>query len=127
MMRKVVPFGVILLGCLIIGMGLASPGWGQPFMLDGTHWTDISYEAKITYVKGVGNMADFECQAGGPKRGQSFCICTMLVQELKDKSIDTVVKEIDQYFAENPGKLKTPVLEVMIRRATKLCPPETTK
>jgi hypothetical protein len=72
-------------------------------------------------------MADFECQVGGPKRGQSFCLCAMLVQELKDKSIDAVVKEIDQYYKENPGKLKTPVLEVLVRRATQLCPPETTK
>ena len=64
-MRKVLPCGLILLGCLICGLGLASPGWSQPFMLDGTHWTDISYDAKVTYVKGVGNMADFECQAGG--------------------------------------------------------------
>jgi hypothetical protein len=127
MMRKVVSLGVILLGCLICGLGLTSPGWGQPFMLDGTHWTDISYEAKVTYVKGVGNMADFECQAGAPKQSRSYCICTMLVQELKDKSIDTVVKEIDQYYKESPDKLKTPVLEVMVRRATKLCPPETTK
>ncbi len=101
-MRKVVPFGVILLGCLICGLGLASPGWGQPFLLDGTHWTDISYDAKVTYVKGVGNMADFECQAGGPKRGRSFCIATMLVQELKDRTIDSVVKEIDQYYQGEP-------------------------
>ena len=51
----------------------------------------------------------------------------MLVQELKEKTIDTVVKEIDQYYKENPDKLKTPVLEVLVRRATQLCPPETTK
>jgi hypothetical protein len=126
-MRKVVLFGVILLSCLICSLGPASPGWSQPFMLDGTHWNDISYEAKVTYVKGVGNMADFECQAGAPKQSRSYCICSMLVQELKDKSIDSVVKEVDQYYKESPEKLKTPVLEVMVRRATKLCPPETTK
>ena len=126
-MRKVVPFGLILLGVLICGLGMASPGWGQPFLLDGTHWTDISYDAKVTYVKGAGNMADFECQAGAPKQSRGYCIAMMLVEELKYKSIDSVVKEIDQYYLENPGKLKTPVLEVLVRRATKLCPPETTK
>jgi hypothetical protein len=127
MMRKVVPFGLILLGWLIFGLGTAAPGWGQAFLLDGTHWTDISYDAKVTYVKGVGNMADFECQADGPKKGQGYCIAYMLVQELKDKTIDSVVKEIDQYYKENPNKLNTTVLEVMLRRATKLCPPETRK
>jgi hypothetical protein len=127
MMRKVVPFGLILLGVLICGLGMTSPGWGQPFLLDGTHWTEISYDARVTYIKGVGNMADFECQAGAPKQSRSYCIAMMLVQELKEKSIDSVVKEIDQYYKENPGKLNTPVLEVLVRRATKLCPPETTK
>jgi hypothetical protein len=127
MMRKVVPFGLILLGWLIFGLGTAAPGWGQAFLLDGTHWTDISYDAKVTYVKGVGNMADFECQADGPKKGQGYCIAYMLVQELKDKTIDSVVKEIDQYYKENPNTLNTTVLEVMLRRATKLCPPETKK
>ena len=126
-MRKVVPFGLILLGVLICGLGMTSPGWGQPFLLDGTHWTEISYDARVTYIKGVGNMADFECQAGAPKQSRSYCIAMMLVQELKEKSIDSVVKEIDQYYKENPGKLNTPVLEVLVRRATKLCPPETTK
>ena len=126
-MREVLPCGLILLGCLICGLGLASPGWSQPFMLDGTHWTEISYDARVTYVKGVGNMADFECQTGAPKQTRSYCISMMLVQELKEKTIDTVVKEIDQYYKENPGKLKTPVLEVLVRRATQLCPPETTK
>ena len=127
MMRKVLPCGLILLGCLICGLGLTSPGWTQPFLLDGTHWTEISYDARVTYVKGVGNMADFECQTGAPKQTRSYCISMMLVQELKEKTIDTVVKEIDQYYKENPGKLKTPVLEVLVRRATQLCPPETTK
>jgi hypothetical protein len=125
-MRKVVPFGVILLG-LVCGLGMATPGWSQPFMLDGSHWSEISYDAKVAYVKGVGNMADFECQAATSKKGQSYCIGNTLVQELKDKTIDTVVKDIDQYYKENPEKLKTSVLEVMLRRAIKLCPPETTK
>lgn len=126
-MRKVVSLGVILLGCLICGLGLTSPGWGQPFMLDGSYWSEISYDAKVAYVKGVGNMADFECQASVSKKGRTYCLGNTLVQELRDKSIDTVVKDIDQYYKENPDKLKTSVVEVLLRRASKLCPPETTK
>lgn len=126
-MRKVVPLGVILLGCLICGLGLTSPGWGQPFMVDGSHWSEISYDAKVAYVKGVGNMADFESQAAVSKKGRSFCLGNTLVQELKDKTIDTVVKEIDQYYKENRDKVKTSVIEVLLRRASALCPPETTK
>jgi hypothetical protein len=126
-MRKVVLFGMILLGLLICGFAAASPGWGQPFMLDGSYWREISYDAKVGYIKGVGNMADYECQATVDKKGRSYCVGNTLVQELKDKPIDTVVKEIDQYYKENPDKLNSTVLEVLLRRAATLCPPETKK
>ncbi len=124
-MRKVVLFGVTLVGILILGT--ATIGWSQPSLLNGSQWSEISYDAKIGYVKGVGNMADFECQAGALKQGRGFCLATTLVKELKDKSIDAVVKEIDQYYQENPGKTSTSVLEVMLRRANLVCPPEKTK
>ena len=126
-MRTKAFFGTILFAVVLFSGALASPGWSQPFLLDGTHWTQISYDAKVTYIKGVGNMADFEVQADGPKTGQGYCIAYMMVQEFKDKSIDSVVKEIDRYYQDNPRDLSKPVLEVMIRRASKLCPPETTK
>jgi len=103
---------------------MAMPGWSQPFFLDGTHWQAIPYEAKVTYIKGVGNMADFEVQVGASQQSRTYCIAAVLVQELKEKTIDTVVKEIDAYYKENPDKLYTSVLEVMVRRATTLCPPE---
>lgn len=125
MMRKVVLFGVTLVGILILGTAAIS--WGEPFLLNGTNWSEISYDAKVGYVKGVGNMADFESQAGALKQGRVFCLASTLVKELKDKSIDAVVKEIDQYYKENPGKASTSVLEVMLRRANLVCPPETTK
>ncbi len=126
-MRKVVLLGMTFMGILICGLAMASIGWGQPFMINGTHWSEISYDAKVMYVKGVGNMADFECQAGAFKQGRNFCLASTLVKELQAKSIDTVVKEIDQYYKENPNKLNTSVLEVMLRRANIVCPPETTK
>lgn len=72
-------------------------------------------------------MADYECQAGAVKQGRIFCLASTLVQELKDKPIDAVVKDIDLYYKENPGKASTSVLEVMLRRANLLCPPATTK
>lgn len=126
-MRPTHRFNVLLVILFCFGLAMPSLGWGQPFMLDGTHWTNISYDAKVTYVKGVGNMADFEVQAAGPKDGQGYCIAYMLVQELKERTIDAVVKEVDAFYKENPGELYKSVLEVMIRRATKLCPPENTK
>jgi hypothetical protein len=124
MMRKVIFCGV-LIG--ILTLGTAAVGWSQPSLLNGTNWSEISYDAKVGYVKGVGNMADYECQSGAVKQGRVFCLASTLVQELKDKPIDAVVKDIDQYYKENPGKASTSVLEVMLRRANLLCPPATTK
>jgi hypothetical protein len=125
MMRKAVTFGVILAGILIFGTAAIS--WGQAALLNGTNWSEISYDAKVGYVKGVGNMADFECQAGALKQGRGFCLASTLCKELKNKTVDMLVKEIDQYYQENPGKTSTTVLEVMLRRANLVCPPETTK
>ena len=68
-MRKVVLLSVTFMGILICGLAMASVGWSQPFLLNGTHWSEISYDAKVMYVKGVGNMADFECQTGALKQG----------------------------------------------------------
>jgi hypothetical protein len=124
MMRKVIFCGV-LIG--ILTLGTAVVGWSQPSLLTGANWSEISYDAKVGYVKGVGNMADYECQSGAVKQGRVFCLASTLVQELKDKPIDAVVKDIDQYYKENPGKASTSVLEVMLRRANLLCPPATTK
>ena len=123
-MRKVILFGV-LIG--ILTLGTAAVGWSQPSLLNGTNWSEISYDAKVGYVKGVGNMADYECQGGAFKQGRVFCLASTLVQELKDKPIDAVVKDIDQFYKENSGKMSTSVLEVMLRRANLVCPPEKTK
>ncbi|HAY22983.1 MAG TPA: hypothetical protein DCY27_12660 [Desulfobacterales bacterium] len=126
-MHRVNSFRLFVLSCLVLVLIVVFPGWAaeQAFILDGTLWQDLSYDARITYVKGVCNMADFECQIGGAGRG--FCVAKMLVEELKAKAVGDVVKDIDQYYQENPEKIKTSVLEVMVRRATKLCPPEPTK
>jgi hypothetical protein len=127
MMRKGVLCKVILLGLLLCGLGSLTPAWGQPFMLDGTHWSGISYDAKVGYVKGLGNMADFEVQAGGSKTSRGYCLAYNLVQEMRNKTIEAIVKEVDQYYLENPGDTQKTVLEVIMRRAAKLCPPETKK
>ena len=36
-------------------------------MWDGTQWPQLSLDAKVGYVKGVGNLADFEAAASKGK------------------------------------------------------------
>jgi hypothetical protein len=35
------------------------------FLWDGNHWKDMSPDLRVAYVKGIGNMADFETAAAG--------------------------------------------------------------
>lgn len=117
-------------GLMLLAMGLifstvtVNTAWclTQASLLDGREWQEINPDSKILYIKGIGNMADFETNVKKQKKG--FCPSAMLVNELKKKSIESVVKEIDQYYQENPQKLQTAVIEVIYRRVTKLCPPE---
>lgn len=110
--------GLAILAVLATGALAAEKG----FLWDGTQWKEISPELKVAYVKGIGNMADFETASGGTSR--AACISKAFVDELKTKTLGQVVAEVDKFYKENPGKMNTPVVEVILRQCTKLCPPE---
>ena len=114
---------MLLVGLVLIGAapGLADNG----YLWDGTHWTDkqMTQDIKVAYIKGVGNMADFEVAMGGT--GRAFCISKAFVDELKAKQVSQIIQEVDKFYRENPTRLNTSVLEVVLRRCTNLCPPET--
>ena len=93
--------------------------------IDGTHWTTWSNQDKLVYIRGMGNWADFVTQAQAQKgKTFEFCMSKALVDELKTKSLGQIVAEVDAYYQENPKKLNTSVIEVVIRRCTNACPPE---
>ncbi len=59
-MRK----SVLIVGVVILVLFLPALVLGQTAMLwDGTQWKALPQEAKIGYVKGVGNLADYEMAA----------------------------------------------------------------
>jgi hypothetical protein len=89
------------------------------FLWDGTQWKQMNTEIKVAYVKGIGNMADFENAAGGS--GTAACISKGFVDELKTKTIAQVIAEVDKFYQGNPTKLQTPVITVILQRCTKLC------
>ncbi len=108
--------------CLLLT--LPAGVWAQPKMLalDGTLWKTLPQGEKMAYITGMGNMASFETAMGGA--GRAACISKAFVDELKDKTIDRIVTEVDAFYQHQPDKLKTPVIEVVLRRCTALCPPE---
>jgi hypothetical protein len=109
---------VLVLLCVLATAALAAD---KGYLWDGSQWKDMSAEIKVAYIKGIGNMADFETAAGGS--GRAACISKGFVDELKSKSINQVIAEVDKYYKENPSKLDTPVITVILQRCTKLCPP----
>ena len=118
--------GTTLLAGLALCFALAtfSSATEKGFMWDGTQWKALDYGLKVAYVKGVGNMADFEAQSGAG--GLAGCISKALVAELQTKSLGQVVQEVDKFYQDNPGKMNSPVLEVILRASTKLCSPAAT-
>jgi len=107
---------------LVLLTALPGLAQGTPELWNGTHWKNLNQEIKVAYIKGIGNLADFE--VGVAKPGQAPCISQAFVSELKNLTITQIVQEVDKYFQENPGSLTMPVIEVVLRRCTRLCPPE---
>jgi hypothetical protein len=111
----------VLVLVMLFALGTAALAAEKGFLWDGTQWKDMTTDIKVAYVKGIGNMADFETAAAGS--APAPCISKGFVDELKTKSIAAVIAEVDKYYKENPAKLDLPVIAVIMQRCTKLCAP----
>jgi len=118
---------LVILGLMIGGLAAPAPAAndGRAFLWTGKHWQQVSDDGKAGYIFGMGNLADFESAAA--KGRAPACISAAFVDDLKSRTVMQIVQEVDKFYKENPGKLDTPVIEVVLRRCTKLCPPETTR
>ena len=113
---------VLVMFCALATAALAAE---KGFLWDGTQWKDMTTDLKVAYVKGIGNMADFETAAAGS--APAPCISKGFVDELKTKTISQVIAEVDKYYKESPGKMDMPVIAVIMQRCTKLCAPAAEK
>jgi hypothetical protein len=116
---------LVLAALLIVGLASvasAAPS-GKAFLWNGENWQQVSMDGKLGYIFGIGNLADFEA-AASKGRSQSVCISKAFADDLKKRTVMQIVQEVDKYYQENPGKLDTTVLEVVLRRCTSVCPPE---
>ena len=121
-MRKMVKNCLVGLALVLALVGVVLAQGVKPEMWNGTHWKEFSKEIKVAYIKGIGNMADFEVAVSGKEK--AGCISAGFVDELKGKSIDSIVGEVDKYYKENPAKLNTSVIEVVLRKCTAMCKAE---
>ncbi len=115
--------GKIALAALAAVLLLAGAALAQErkaFLWDGKQWTQMPYDAKVGYVAGIGNLADFETAAG---KGKYAAISKALAAELRTRTIAQVIDQVDGFYKANPDKLATTVMEVIIERCTTACPP----
>ena len=59
-----VGFLAVVVVLVLAGGALAQE---KGFLWDGNQWPQLSFDAKVGYVKGVGNLADFETAASKGK------------------------------------------------------------
>ncbi|MGQ9688662.1 MAG: hypothetical protein ACUVXF_07765 [Desulfobaccales bacterium] len=110
------------LALALVLAGAASAQAGKAELWNGTHWKEFPKEIKVAYIKGIGNMADLEVAESG--RDRSGCISVAFVDELKGKTIETIIQEVDKFYQENPDKATKPVIEIVLRQCTAYCRPK---
>ena len=108
---------------MLLALAPAALAGEQGYLWGGQQWKDMTTDIKVAYVKGIGNMADFETAAATSASAPPPCISKGFVDELKTKTIGDVIAEVDKFYKENPTKENTPVVAVIMQRCTKLCPP----
>ena len=129
MMRAAV---ILLVAGVMVG-ALAATGpavdTNQAFLWNGVHWQQVTTDGKAGYIFGIGNLADYEVAAS--KGRKLACVSRVFVDEMKTKTVMQVIQEVDKYYQDNPGKLGTPVIEVVLGQLTAsspaAAPPGTTK
>jgi hypothetical protein len=94
----------------------------QAFLWNGVHWQQVTTEGKAGYIFGIGNLADYEVAASKGKK--LICVSRVVVDEMKTKTVMQIIQEVDKYYQDNPGKLGTPVIEVVLGQWTKASPAE---
>jgi hypothetical protein len=119
---------LVMVGLLVGSLVAVAPAapTGKAFLWTGKHWQQVSEDGKAGYIFGMGNLADFEVGAARGRKAAP-CITRAFVDDLKTRTVMQIIQEVDKFYQENPGKLDTAVIEVVLRRCTKVCPPEAPK
>ena len=95
---------------------LASPAAAEDVpLVDGTMWKKSAPILKRTYLVGISNLmsAEYAVQKEfGPPPDDQTAIQRMY-EEIDDMTLNEAVEQIDAWYAANPGKMDTTVLEVI--------------
>jgi hypothetical protein len=115
---------LLVMGAMVGVLAAAAPAvdTNQAFLWNGVHWQQVTQDGKAGYIFGLGNLADYEVAAS--KGRKLACVSRAVVDEMKRKTVLQIIQEVDKYYQDNPGKLGTPVLEVVLGDLIKNSPLE---
>jgi hypothetical protein len=120
MMRAAVILFVV--GVMLGALPAAAPAvdGNQAFLWNGVHWQQVTTDGKAGYIFGIGNLADYEVAAS--KDRKQVCVSRSFVEVMRTKTPLQIIQQVDQYYQDNPGKLDTLVIEVILGQLIKASP-----
>ena len=115
---------LLVMGVMVGALAATAPAvdTNQAFLWNGVHWQQVTQEGKAGYIFGIGNLADYEVAAS--KGRKLACVSRVFVDEMKTKTVMQIIQEVDKYYQDNPGKMGTPVIEVVLGQLIKASPAE---
>ena len=110
---------LLVVGVMVGALAAAAPAvdTNQAFLWNGVHWQQVTTEGKAGYIFGIGNMADYEVAAS--KNRKQVCVSRAFVDVMKTKTPLQIIQQVDRYYQDNPGKLDTLVIEVILGQLIK--------
>jgi len=113
---------LLVVGVMVGALAAAAPAvdTNQAFLWNGVHWQQVTMDGKAGYIFGIGNLADYEVAAS--KDRKQVCVSRSFVDVMKTKTPLQIIQQVDQYYQDNPGKLDTLVIEVILGQLIKASP-----
>jgi hypothetical protein len=110
---------LLMAGVMVGALAAAAPAvdTNQAFLWNGVHWQQVTTEGKAGYIFGIGNLADYEVAAS--KDRKQVCVSRGFVEVMKNKTPIQIIQQVDRYYQDNPGKLDTLVIEVILGQLIK--------
>ena len=117
MMRTAVILLVVGVMAGVLAAAAPAVDTNQAFLWNGVHWQQVTTEGKAGYIFGIGNLADYEVAAS--KDRKQVCVSRAFVDVMKTKTPLEIIQQVDKYYQDNPGKLDTLVIEVILGQLIK--------
>jgi hypothetical protein len=84
-------------------------------LLTGEVWQTMSPDAKVAFVWGIGNLAEFERHLRDIPPAESKSFLPMLIKGLQGKTINDVVGRLDTYYQTHSEQRQLPVINAIFQ------------